>query len=234
MSTTDTTSSTAPPLAARALSRRWNGTLVLDQVDLVVAAGEIVALLGANGSGKTTLLQCLAGRLRPSAGAVAWFGESPARRPERHRLIGFAAHETAIYPELSARENLLFAARMYGVAGPHARVTELLSATQLAAHAARPAGRLSKGMRQRLSLARALIHAPPIVILDEPFTGLDAASRDWLEGWCRDFRRQQCALCFTSHDEEQTRRLADRRLELRGGRLLPARCAPERLSRSVA
>jgi len=209
------------PLEARALSRLRNGRMILDQVDLTMACGQIVALLGANGCGKTTLLHCLAGCLRPTAGQVLWFGQSPQRRPASHRLVGLAAHEACLYSELSAAENLLFAARMYGVDEPQRRVEQLLCDTQLASHSARPAGRLSKGMRQRLSLARALVHAPPIVLLDEPFTGLDVASREWLEGWLDQQRDQGRAVCFTSHDEEQSLRFADQRFELCDGRVLP-------------
>jgi len=216
MSTHDT-----PPLEARSLSRNRDESTILARIDLTVASGEIVALLGANGSGKTTLLHCLAGCLAPTTGQVLWFGLSPQRRPSSHRQVGLAAHETFLYPELTARENLLFAARMYGLIGPQHRVAELLSTSQLDAHAERAAGRLSKGMRQRLSLARALVHSPPIVILDEPFTGLDTASREWLEGWLDELREKGHAICFTSHDDEQSRRVADRRFELRGGHLLP-------------
>jgi heme ABC exporter ATP-binding subunit CcmA len=211
----------APPLEARSLSRKRNGNAILERIDLTVSSGEIVSLLGANGSGKTTLLHCLAGRLRPCTGDVLWFGVSPLRRPASHSQVGLAAHETFLYPELTARENLLFAARMYGVIAPEQRVADLLSLSQLESHAERAAGRLSKGMRQRLSLARALIHAPPIVILDEPFTGLDSASREWLERWLGELREQRHAVCFTSHDEEQSRRVADRRFKLRGGGLIP-------------
>ena len=207
----------AAPLVARQLSRAMNGRAVVHQADLAIRPGEIVSLTGANGAGKTTLLRCLAGRLRPTAGSVFWFGHAPC--PARHGLIGFAAHEGHLYPELTASENLLFAARMYVLPHPHERVTELLARTGLSRQAGQAAGRLSQGQRRRLSLARALIHDPPIVILDESFAGLDAAGHVWLEEWLLELRARERAIVFSTHDERQSRSLGDRTLVLDGGRL---------------
>ena len=211
----------ASPLVARQLTRTMNGLPVLDQVDLAISQGEIVALVGANGAGKTTLLRCLAGRLRPTAGEVLWFGASPKGRPASHRLVGFAAHESSLYPELSARENLLFAARMYGLQRPQQRVDEMLTKIGLTPRAGQLAGQLSQGLRQRLSLARALVHDPAIVILDEPFAGLDAEGQAWLESWLSELRERGRAIIYSSHDEQQCRWIADRTLELRSGHLFP-------------
>jgi heme ABC exporter ATP-binding subunit CcmA len=211
----------ASPLVARQLTRTMNGQPVLDQADLAISQGEIVALVGANGAGKTTLLRCLAGRLRLSAGEVLWFGASPAGRPASHRLVGFAAHERSLYPERTTSENLLFAARMYGLPRPQPSVADMLTKTGLTRRAGQLAGRLSQGLRQRLSLARALVHDPPIVILDEPFAGLDAAGQAWLESWLSELRERGRAIIYSSHDEQQCRWIADRTLELRSGRLFP-------------
>jgi ABC-type multidrug transport system ATPase subunit len=199
------------------------GRSVVVRADLVVAAGEIVVLAGNNGAGKTTLLRCLAGRLRLAAGEVLWFGRSPS--PLRHPLIGFVAHESHLYPELTAGENLLFAARMYALPQPRQHVLAMLAKTGLERHAGQAAGRLSQGLRQRLSLAAALLHDPPIVLLDEPFAGLDAAGRVWLEGWIRELRTRQRAIVFSSHDDRQSQVLADRMVELRSGQLLTALAA---------
>jgi heme ABC exporter ATP-binding subunit CcmA len=207
------------PLVARQLTRTMSGQPILDRADLAIGPGELVALVGANGAGKTTLLRCLAGRLRPTAGEVLWFGVSPKGRPDRHRLIGFAAHESLLYPELTAGENLLFAARMYDLPQPRERAGEMLAKTGLARLAGRTAGRLSQGLRQRLSLARALVHDPPIVLLDEPLAGLDTAGRAWLEGWLSELRDRDRAVVFSTHDDRGSRSLADRVLELHGGRL---------------
>ena len=208
------------PLEAKNLSRQMGDRLVFERVDLTISRGEIVALVGTNGAGKTTLLRCLAGRLRPSFGDVLWFGTSPQRRPATHHLVGFVAHESSLYPELTVHENLLFAARMYGIASNRYRIDELLKNIGLDGWANHTIRRLSRGVRQRVSLARALVHDPPIVILDEPFSGLDSAGRLWLERWLSDRRMQDQAICFTSHDEQQCCRVADRRLELRDGKLM--------------
>jgi ABC-type multidrug transport system ATPase subunit len=199
------------------------GHPVVVRADLVVQPGELVALAGANGAGKTTLLRCLAGRLQPTAGDVLWFGLAPS--PASHSLLGYAAHEGHLYPEFTASENLLFAARMYSLPQPQQRVLEMLAKTGLTRHSGQAAGRLSQGQRQRLSLARALIHDPPLVLLDEPFAGLDAAGRAWLENWLRELRTGQRAIVFSSHDDQQCRAFADRKLELRSGQLQPASTA---------
>jgi heme ABC exporter ATP-binding subunit CcmA len=222
------------PVEVRQLTRSIDGRLILDRIDVTISAGEVVALLGANGAGKTTFLRCLAGRLRPSAGQVLWNGASPHRHPASHRLVGFAGHESLLYLELTARENLLFAARMYGVARPEHCVTEMLTKIGMETLGDQTARRMSRGLRQRLSLARALVHDPPIVILDEPFSGLDAGSRRWLEEWLTGLRAAGRAILFTNHDEEQCLRVADRMLELKGCRLFSAD-PPDRgrLSRSA-
>ncbi len=154
-----------PAISARRLSKRFGARRVLDAIELQVAAGQCVVLTGANGAGKTTLLRCLASLLRPSDGEVRWFGQSSAD-PAARRLIGMVAHETRLYPHLTLRENLVFAARMHDVAGPRRRADELLAAVGLAAHADRLPPALSRGMRQRAAVARAILHDPPILLLD--------------------------------------------------------------------
>ncbi len=208
----------APAISARRLSKHFAARAVLDAIDLDIAAGQSVALTGANGAGKTTLLRCLASLVRPSDGEVRWFGESSAD-PAARRLIGMVAHETRLYPHLTLRENLVFAARMHDVAGPRRRADEMLAAVGLAAHADRLPPALSRGMRQRGAVARAIIHEPPILLLDEPFAGLDAEAARWLFDRLMDFRRGGGALCMTLHDEDRAARLADVVLLLRGGRL---------------
>jgi heme exporter protein A len=208
------------PLEARQLTRMLEDRPIINRIDVSISAGEMVALVGANGAGKTTLLRCLAGRMRPTAGEVLWYGASFYRQPARHQLIGFAGHESFLYLELTARQNLLFAARMCGVKQAEQRANEMLQKVGMPTEADQPAGRMSRGMRQRLSLSRALVHDPPIVILDEPFSGLDAVSRQWLEEWLAELRAMGRAILFTSHDEDQCRRIADRKFELKCGRLL--------------
>jgi heme ABC exporter ATP-binding subunit CcmA len=207
-------------LEAHYLSRRMRERIVLDRLDFQISRGEVVAVCGANGAGKTTLLRCLAGQLRPNSGDVLWFGESPRRSHATNRLVGFASHESCLYVDLTVGENLLFAARMLGLPQAAEHTNTVLRATGLDRCASQRAGELSKGMRQRVSIVRALIHDPPIVILDEPFSGIDVSGRQWLEDWIIELRARDRAICFTSHDERQCRRVADRRFELRAGKLV--------------
>ena len=213
-----------PALQAVNLSMRYTGRHVLRSVNFALAPGETVALTGENGAGKTTLLRCLAWRTRPHTGDVYWHGEPAAHNGPGRAMVGLAAHETGLYPYLTARENLLFAARMHGLDQPSAKAAHWLSAAHMSACAGQPAASLSKGMRQRLGLARALIHEPTILLLDEPFAGLDARSAAWLTDLLLNYRRQGRALCFSTHDLSVAHALGDRLIRLDRGCLqeLPA------------
>jgi len=212
-------SDTRIAIEVRSMTKRFGRRLVLDNIDLQVAAGESIVLTGANGAGKTTLLRAMAALVRPSSGEVLWFGEKTSGQHERRRLVGMVAHENRLYPQLTLRENLVFAARMCDVAHPRDRAESLLETVGLLPHGDRMPPLLSKGMRQRLSLARALVHNPPILLLDEPFEGLDADADYRLNGLLQELRQQHRTLCFVLHDEAKTRRLADRVLHLCQGRL---------------
>jgi heme ABC exporter ATP-binding subunit CcmA len=203
----------------RQVTKRFGRRLVLDEVDLEVAAGESIVLTGSNGAGKTTLLRAMAALIRPTSGEVLWFGGKTCGQHESRRLIGMVAHENRLYPQLTLHENLVFAARMCDIAQPRQRADALLETVGLFAHRDRTPQTLSKGMRQRLSLARALIHDPPILLLDEPFDGLDAEAEGWLTGLLSELREQGRTLCFVLHDEAKTRQLAHRVLHLQQGRL---------------
>jgi heme ABC exporter ATP-binding subunit CcmA len=208
-------------IEAKRLSKSFGIQRVLDEINLELSIGEAVAVVGANGSGKTTLLRCLSSRIRPSSGAVFWFGRSPIGNASSRRLLGTVGHESALYPHQTVRENLLFAARMCDVAAPHNRVDELLEASDLESQAHRPAGRISRGTRQRLAILRALVHEPPMLLLDEPTSGLDAAATDWLIKLLKDRRDQGCAICLATHDDRMTDGVANRVIELRTGHVHP-------------
>jgi heme ABC exporter ATP-binding subunit CcmA len=195
--------------------RRW----VLRDVNLSVVPGEIVAILGANGAGKTTLLQCAAGILRCTGGEVHWHGEPVNGSAAQRRAIGFVGHESGLYLALTGRENLVFAARMQGLDHVSDRVTETLDRFALGPHADHRVACLSRGMRQRLAIARGVIHRPSLLFLDEPFSGLDSESCVLLAAYCQDMRRRGCALLFSSHDFEGARALADRSVVVEAGRL---------------
>jgi len=203
----------------RGLSKRFGRQEALKSVDLEIPAGASVALIGANGAGKTTLLRCMASVLRPTAGEVRWFGRPAFRNPDARRLIGMVAHQSGLYPHLTIRENLVFAARMCDVPKPLERADELLSSVGLQTYAQRTPAEVSQGMRQRVALVRGLVHDPAILFLDEPFAGLDAAAAEWLCGLLGELRAQQRTACFAVHDADIVRRLADTVLELRTGRV---------------
>jgi heme ABC exporter ATP-binding subunit CcmA len=204
---------------ATRLSKAFGSRTVLSRVDLEVAEGEAVALCGANGAGKTTLLRCLASVTRPSAGEVFWFGRPAAGCASARRLIGMVGHEASAYPHLTVRENVIFAARMYDV--PHAvqRADDLIRAIGLQSHAECLTARISRGKRQRLALARALVHEPSILLLDEPFSGLDAEGTQWLIALLESLRDRGRTICFATHDRQLAERQADRIVLLQGGRL---------------
>ena len=207
-------------IETRQLSKTFGAQVVLDQIDLEIAEGQTMAILGANGAGKTTLLGCLASIIRPTGGDIFWFRQPAAGNVAARRLIGMVAHQSFLYPHLTVRENLLFAARMYGVACPAERTDELLSSVALGPYRHRFLGQLSRGMRQRLALARAIVHDPPILLLDEPFAGLDTAAADWLGNLLSELHGRSRTVCFTTHDRQRACRQADRIIRLHGGRIV--------------
>ncbi len=192
---------------------RGNRTLFRD-VALALAPGEIVALLGCNGAGKTTLLHCLAGILRPASGEVFWQGDNQARARAIRTRIGFVGHESGLYPALTVFENLVFAGRMWGIAAPKQQASSLLSSMGLADRAAQPTGQLSRGMRQRVAIARAVIHDPDVLLLDEPFTSLDAEGRDWLVNFLCELRARHTSILFSTHEPVHAGAFMDRSLTL--------------------
>ncbi len=205
-------------IEVRGLAKSFGRRFVLRDVTFDVPVGQCVALTGANGAGKTTLLRCLASITRPTSGEVRWFGRLANKDPDARRLIGAVSHESHLYPHLSLRENLAFAARMYDLAEPVRRADRMLEDLGLAPHRQRLPMEISKGMRQRLAVARAVIHDPAILLLDEPFSGLDAEGSDWLCRLVSQLRERQRTICFSAHDPQRVQQLADRVLELRAGR----------------
>lgn len=210
-------------IETRRLGKTFGRQTVFKDVDLTVAEGEAVALCGANGAGKTTLLRCLAGVVRPSQGEVRWHGRPSAGSMAARRHVGWLGHESLLYPRLTLQENLLFAARMHGMNDARAVADRWLRGIGLARAADRVPSQVSRGMRQRVALARALIHQPTILLLDEPFSGLDLQGIQWLLELLSALTAKGCTLCFATHDPQITRRLADRVLMLRAGGLLEVR-----------
>lgn len=170
----------APIIEASSLERRFGHLVALRSVDLRVGAGEVVLVAGPNGAGKSTLLRCLAGLARPTRGTVRIAGTPIRESPQSRSAVGFLSHQTLLYDDLTARENLRFAATMHGLESVEMRVVDALNAAGLMQRAETRAGVLSHGTRQRLSIARATLHEPAALLLDEPFSGLDAAAAEQL------------------------------------------------------
>ncbi len=208
------------PVVAEGLRRTFAGVTVLAGVDLVVEGGECVALLGANGAGKTTLLRVLATLLRPSGGRLRLFGEDASLRPAAAlRRIGYVGHESACYGDLTAVENLAFYAELYGVGDAGRRIDDLIEWTELGRFAHRPVRTFSRGMMQRVALARALLHRPELLLLDEPFTGLDPHATATLEALLIELRRAGHAILLSTHDVPRAAALASRVVMLHRGRI---------------
>ena len=221
-----------PVVEAHGLVRRFGTATVIAGLDLCVAPGEIVAVFGPNGAGKTTLVRILATLLAPSAGAVRLFGSDAfgSQAGTLRRRIGLVAHETFLYPDLTATENLLYYARLYRLDDGGNRAAELLAWAGLEAHRLRPVRSFSRGMAQRLALARALLHRPELLLLDEPFSGLDAAGAEAVETVLVRMRDEGGTVILTTHDIARGLGLADRVCILNRGRLAwesPGRAQPD-------
>ena len=208
---------TAPALRMHGITKFLGGRKVLNGIDLDVAPGETVALLGANGAGKSTLLRIAATVSTPDAGSIHVTGLAVRDEPHKARAhVGFLAQDPGLYDELTPAEHLAFWAKLRG-----APIDASASAAEagLAAAAHRPCAMLSRGQRQRLALAVAALGAPPLLILDEPFTALDADGQRGLEALLGAGSAQ--ARLVALHDEAQARRLADRIVRLEHHRLVP-------------
>ena len=209
-------------VSARSVEKRFGPVAALRGVDVDLEGGRAVAVLGPNGAGKSTLLRILAGLSRPTAGTVSVRrgGREPVGRGRARAWVGFAGHSTLLYPELTARENLVFYGRVQGVADPAGRADQLLEDEGLTAVAHRRAGTFSRGMAQRLSIARALVQDPPLLLLDEPFTGLDRRAGDRLSKRLCGLRSGGRAILLVTHDLLRASEIADAALILLSGLIL--------------
>ncbi|HYI15369.1 MAG TPA: heme ABC exporter ATP-binding protein CcmA [Thermomicrobiales bacterium] len=201
--------------------KRFGTKVALRDVNVTLAAGEAVALLGANGAGKTTLLRTLATLSRPTRGTVMAFGvDAWSARPDVRARIGVVAHQPYVYPELSCTENLVFFATMFGLSNEQTRATEALERVGLIRRAEDRAATLSRGLLQRLNLARAILHEPAVLVLDEPDTGLDAAGREVLSEIVRSQIAGGGGVVLTTHALEYALELATRVIVLADGRVV--------------
>ncbi len=202
------------------LVKQFGPFFALRELDFGIEAGEFVSLLGPNGAGKTTLLRILATLSRPTRGRVTIAGHTlPKGADDARRQIGFLSHQPLLYGELTAEENLRFFARMYDLNGPQPRIDDLLDRVGLADRRHDRVRTFSRGMQQRLSIARALLHDPHVVLLDEPFTGLDPDASDQLSNTLRGLQDGKRAVVMTTHDLDRGLALCDRALVIARGRL---------------
>jgi heme exporter protein A len=209
----------AQAIELEGLSRHYGDREALADVSVTLARGRTLAVLGRNGAGKTTLLRVLATLLLPHAGLVRVLGLDLPRDAHALRArIGLLGHETLLYRDLTARENLVFYARLYGVPGPDARIAELLDATGMGRRAGEPVSNLSRGMAQRVAVCRAVLHEPELLLLDEPHAHLDPQAAALVEPLIG--RTSGTTRVFVSHDVERAVTEADRVLGLRDGRVV--------------
>ena len=201
------------------LGRHYGRRRALADISFTAAAGDIVGLLGPNGAGKSTLLALLGTLLAPSSGRIEYGTAAGALdRAALRGRIGMLGHDLFLYPELTAHENLVFFGRLYGRADAPARAAAALERADLSARAGDAVAALSRGMRQRVALERALLHAPRLLLLDEPFTGLDQASAAALVARLRDEQRRGVVTVLATHDLDVVDGLLTDTVFLRGGR----------------
>jgi heme exporter protein A len=208
-------------VAIEDVSRHFGRRKALSHISFAARSGSIVGLLGPNGAGKSTLLAILATLLEPSGGAVRYGAHAAGAAGSALRArIGLLGHDLYLYPELTAHENLAFFAELYGNRSPRAAADKALARAGLADRASDPVSSFSRGMRQRVALERALVHDPRLVLLDEPFTGLDDGSLAALVARLQELRRQRAIVLLATHDLDVAEGLFDQVVFIRDGRMV--------------
>lgn len=211
---------TDPVMVAESLVRAFSGRRAVDGVSFTLGEGECLALFGPNGAGKTTLLRLLAGLLSPTSGTCR-IGGAPLRDGTVGRArVGLISHSSMLYSALSARENVEFAARMYGLANPRAAANAALAIMRVADRGDTPVRSLSRGLQQRVSIARAIVHEPMLILCDEPYTGLDAVGSAALTDALEERRAGGAALLLVTHNLEEGLVLATHAAVMQRGRFI--------------
>jgi len=198
-------------LSARNVTKTFGRFTALKSLSLDLAPGEFLTIFGRNGAGKTTFLKIVSSIIRTYSGRVTLFGKDLKHADDdTRRRIGFVSHESLLYKDLTVRDNLMFYARLYRLPSPSKRIRDMIDRVDLSAKSSVPVRALSRGMRQRLSLARAFIHKPRLLLLDEPFTGLDESASEILDESLIEFIEGGRAVIMTTHDLERGWRHAHR------------------------
>ena len=214
-----------PLIVVEDVHKRFGRKRVLTGVNLSVAQGQVMALLGANGAGKSTLMRMVSGLARPDRGEIVLGGVALGKAGhEIRRYIGLVTHAPLLYDNLSAWENLAFFARLYDLQRPEARMEAVLHAVDLWPRRRDPVRTFSRGMVQRLAIGRAILHDPPVLLLDEPDTGLDQVSAETLAQLIRGLGAANRAILLTTHNLERALAWADSVSLLADGKI--AFCAP--------
>ncbi len=200
-----------PRLQAEDISRSFAGTRAVDGISFDLNSGELLSIFGPNGAGKTTLLRILAGVIRPDEGRVS-VDQNVVEVSERlwRSQIGIVTHQTMLYDQLSGRENLLFYAKLFDLEDPEDRIRETMKTLGILEMADRFVGSLSRGFQQRLTLARALLHDPKVLLLDEPYAGLDLYASRLLRDRINSLKDGNRTVVLVTHSFEQGLELADR------------------------
>ncbi|MBF5046349.1 ABC transporter ATP-binding protein [Aggregicoccus sp. 17bor-14] len=211
----------APLLSVQGLSKRYGTLQAVQELSFDVAPGELLGLVGPNGAGKTSTLRCLAGILPPTTGSIHVAGHALATHPvQAKRELAFLPDEPRLFEYLTVKEHLAFFARLYGVADWEARAEALLSEMELAGKEGALPGELSRGMKQKLSIACGLLHAPRLILLDEPLTGLDPLGIRRMKASLRERAEGGAALVLSSHLLPLVEELCSRILVIARGRVV--------------
>lgn len=211
----------APLVALRGVVKRYGHTTAIKDLSLDINEGSFTAIFGPNGAGKSTLLKILSNQTRPTAGKILYSGLPASKLSDSFRSgFGVISHQPFVYENLSARENLEFYASLYGVKNAKERASELLKKVNLYARRDDPVRTFSRGMLQRVSIARALLHDPAIIFLDEPYTGLDSVAAASLTDILREQLEGKKTILMVTHDLKIGLDLASRVVIMKKGRIV--------------
>lgn len=203
------------------LQKTFGSQYALRKIDFKLEQGEFLTIFGPNGAGKTTLIRILSTLTKASAGDFTISGISPQKEPEKiRRQIGVIGHQTFLYEDLTAAENLRFYGKLYDVENLTDKIEKILKNVGLGLRENDRVRTFSRGMQQRLSIARAMLHEPQLLLLDEPYTGLDQHASEMLSGWLRALRLENRTTLMVTHDLERGIDLADRVAILVRGKLI--------------